>query len=303
MSLIRHRDPTLDPRHAFTLPELLLALVLALSVTGTTMMLVKNQLALTRASLDIQRTQRLPHEATTILSAALRAAHDSLISASDTALEFRQTIGASVVCVVTPPQTITLPPDSLAANTFLTTMLTTPDSADEVAFYSPTGGRRVPITTVTRPATATACPPTTSFTAPLDVVAGRKAYAVTVATSLFASIHSGTPIRFFRHVRYSVYRASDGRWYLGYRRCDTGGCATVQPVSGPYASSGTTLPLTFRYYRSDGMEVVSPSPASRIARIDVVVRARTARLPHAPGIVDSVVVDSSVTTIALRNAP
>jgi hypothetical protein len=45
-------------------------------------------------------------------------------------------------------------------------------------------------------------------------------------------VHRGAPVRFIRRGRYSLYRSSDGSWYLGYRRCNALGpsvCGAIQP--------------------------------------------------------------------------
>ena len=51
----------------------------------------------------------------------------------------------------------------------------------------------------------------------------------------------GAPVRFTRPVRYSLYRAADGDWYLGEREWNptTVRFNTIQPVSGPFLSPVT----------------------------------------------------------------
>ncbi len=54
------------------------------------------------------------------------------------------------------------------------------------------------------------------------------------------------PIRALAHVerrvRFVVYRASDGAWWWGERRCAiAGGCGTVQPITGPLPAGRTSL--------------------------------------------------------------
>ena len=54
------------------------------------------------------------------------------------------------------------------------------------------------------------------------------------------------PGRVFRAVRYGLYRAADGDWYLGFSDCRplvrTPACAPQQPVAGPFLPDVTSRP-------------------------------------------------------------
>jgi hypothetical protein len=172
---------------------------------------------------------------------------------------------------------------------------------DSSTLSSTRGWSRYPIASTTRPPAATTCPPTSTFTTAADIAANRHNYELLLATPLPFPPVPGSPVRLIRRARYSLYRASDGLWYLGYRRCTGAGCATVQPVSGPYA--GATPPLTFKYYDGSGRTITPLVPTTAIARIDVVAHAATPTQVKLPGLPLAVFTDSSVTSIALRNAP
>ena len=105
------------------------------------------------------------------------------------------------------------------------------------------------------------------------------------------AIPMGAPVRGYERVTYQLYQpAGDTSWYVGFR--PAGG--TMQPLIGPVLSNG----LNFAYF--DSLGAVTALPA-RVARIDITVRARTAnrvRMGDAPL---RAMVDSVVTSVALRN--
>ena len=87
-------------------------------------------------------------------------------------------------------------------------------------------------------------------------------------------------MRFIRRGRYSLYRAADGDWYLGYRRCNALGpstCGSVQPLSGPYRSYSSTRDKTgllFEYFDAHGGRLTTTSPLE-LARVDLTARAES----------------------------
>lgn len=121
---------------------------------------------------------------------------------------------------------------------------------------------------------------------------------ITMNLSLGASpnvagaIPVGAPVRGFERVIYQLYQpAGDTSWYVGLQ--PAGG--TMQPLIGPVLSNG----LTFTYFDSLGVATANPA---RVARIDIVVRARTVqpvRTGSSGALTSSV--DSIVTSVALRN--
>jgi prepilin-type N-terminal cleavage/methylation domain-containing protein len=305
MSLNGHRS-------GFTLVELLMTLSLALLIAGTAATLLARHLRFHRDLLGMLAVRRHVDDAAAILSADLRGASvtDSIRFTADTAIELFTISGASVVCTLPSAVTATLPPDTLASGNILTAFSATPDSADEITVFHDSsalsttrGWTRHAIISVSRTHTAVGCPPSSTFTDPADVAANRKAYTLTLASPIPPTVRPGAPLRVLRRARYSVYRASDGKWYLGYRRCPSGVCNPIQPVSGPYASR-TTRPLTFRYYSADGTEIAPTLtiPIATIARVDVAARAHTNTQVRLPGMIDTLFADSSITTIAFRNA-
>lgn len=106
-------------------------------------------------------------------------------------------------------------------------------------------------------------------------------------------IPTGSPLRGYETVTYSVYQAADGRWYLGYQSSSTGGVR--QPVIGPVLDANG---VTFEYFAADGAVTAVPT---QVAQVRVTLRAQTA-IPVRTG--DGplrYVTDSIVTRVALRN--
>ncbi len=109
------------------------------------------------------------------------------------------------------------------------------------------------------------------------------------------AISNGAPVRGFDKVAYRSYQAADGNWYLGQRNpAQTG---TIQPVVGPLIGANG---VTFTYYDSVGTVTAD---SSKVAQIQIVLRARTAAPIRGPNGVQAYKVDSIVTRVALRNNP
>lgn len=103
-------------------------------------------------------------------------------------------------------------------------------------------------------------------------------------------VMAGAPVRGFETVAYRLYRSSeDGRWYVGLQSG-----SDLQPVLGPVTSDG----LAFRYLDSSGTGTVLPS---RVAMIEVRVRARTQAPIRDGGGRLAQPVDSVVSLVSLRN--
>lgn len=114
-----------------------------------------------------------------------------------------------------------------------------------------------------------------------------------VTSNVNGAIPNGAPVRGFERVTYQLYQpAGDTSWYIGFR--PAGG--TMQPLIGPVLSNG----LSFSYFDSTGAVTAVPA---RVARIDFVVRARTAQaVRKASGsAARAAAVDSVNVSVALRN--
>lgn len=106
------------------------------------------------------------------------------------------------------------------------------------------------------------------------------------------AIPAGAPIRGYEVVTYSLYRpAGDTSWYVGYAPQGQ----APQPLIGPIMPNG----LQFTYFDSLGVATATPA---RVARIDIVVMARTEQQVRAGGSNQQrTLVDTVFTSVALRN--
>jgi hypothetical protein len=90
------------------------------------------------------------------------------------------------------------------------------------------------------------------------------------------SIDVGAPVRGWETVTYRLYRAADGRWYIGQQTANG-----MQPLIGPVRSDG----LALSYFDSAG---AATTAVNRVATIGITVRAETQGVS---------------TRVALRNNP
>lgn len=107
--------------------------------------------------------------------------------------------------------------------------------------------------------------------------------------TLVGSITSGAPVLGFETLSYRLYRASDGRWYVGQ---EAG--AAPQPVLGPVTRDG----LAFAFF--DARDVATAQP-DQVSLIEVRVRAPTPEPVRDAAGALTTPVDSVVVTVALRN--
>ena len=110
------------------------------------------------------------------------------------------------------------------------------------------------------------------------------------------AITRGAPVRGFDVVKYSVFQSpTDNNYYLGQQNMTQGGA--MQPVIGPLTGANG---MTLSYYDSIGTVTAD---SSKVAQIQIILRARTASpIRNASG-VQAPKVDSMVTRVALRNNP
>ena len=290
----------------FTLTELTIALaLLGLLVALLMNTLAANQKVFRNFSERILRSEQL-REGELALATDIRGSAvsgDTLRMLSDSAFEFFATLGSSVVCSVA-GQAVSLVPAGVSSELLLTSLPVPPDTGDLLVAYSRpdsvTGARRwirYRISAVSSAPASSDCPATTGFTSQSD--AQQPALRISVIGAA-ADIQFGAPVRIVRRARYSLYRSSEGSWYLGYKRCNAvaTGCSTVQPVSGPYLpyapSNGGGL--RFRFLDSLGGTVPSTRPLD-VASVEVTLRSDIA----ASGRVTGHAFDSAVLLVTFRN--
>jgi hypothetical protein len=251
-------------------------------------------------------------DAIDVLETDLRgiASADTVRLLADSAVEMFTSIGGSVLCQASSDTQLGLAP-ATANGTSLGFFASQPDTGDLALFYRATATDSVAwerhrIAGFDARSLATTCPPTSGFSSATDVAAGAEGYELSLETHLSASVRPGAAVRFIRRGRYSLYRASDGEWYLGYRRCNAIGaseCGGIQPLSGPYRAYSRDRKATgllFEYFDDHGSQLTSASSPRALSRIDVTVRAESKQQllieghPSRPA-------DSAQVSIAVRN--
>jgi hypothetical protein len=227
-----------------------------------------------------------------VLAAELRPLRPAdLIAWSDTSIEFHSLVGVGIACDTRAARhSVDLLP-AAGVDAARTAWSTPPEAHDDMALWL------APRTTADSATPWTAAVQSVGSSgacerSPLRLEPGR-AIRLTLRESLPAILQDGAPVRVTRRVRYTLYRAADGLWYLGRRTFDGSAWDVAQPVVGPLLSAS----------RSGVAFVVTDSLSAPLASGDahaaaVQVRFRAARAGASPA-----TVDSSFTSIALRGRP
>jgi len=298
-------------KNGFTLVELTVVLAILGIIGGAMGTLLIRQQRFYRGASETLYARQGVRDALEVLATDLRgiSAEDTVRLLADSAIEIFAPIGGSVVCQGVGGSDVGLPPESTTSKT-LTWLLSQPDTGDLALFYRDGAANvghweRHRITGFDSRSLASSCPASSGLVGDEDVVAGRQGFEVSLDAPLSSGVVRGAPIRFIRRGRYSLYRTSDGDWYLGYRRCHAIGssvCGAIQPLSGPYRSySGNPAGsgLLFEYFDSHGAPLNASSPLD-LARVDISARAESRHHigveghPFTPS-------DSATVSIAIRN--
>lgn len=291
----------------------LIEILVVLAITGIVATAIARTLVrqqrLYRATSEEIDTRRSVRDALDVLSGEIRNASvsDTVRLMADSALEMFSTIGSSVACTTLGAADLGLAPPAISG-IGATSWITEPDSGDFALIYrsasgSPGNWERYRIKSLGTRVTSTACP---AMSGPSSGFNSSSSSYVLTLTLPPPAIRPGSPVRFLRRSRYSLYRSSDGKWYLGYRRCNALGasvCGSIQPLSGyyrPYSSDTAKTGLLFRYFDAAGAQLSPAGDPMRLARIQVTARALSAVTVTLDGSGRSSS-DSGVVTAALRN--
>jgi hypothetical protein len=223
--------------------------------------------------------------------------------ARDTSIELRGTIASAVVCD-TAGGGVVLAPTTTDAHAYAA--FASPVAAGDTAWVllpTDSSGSWRPY----RVASSNAfrggpCAPPGPRLSPALLVMPR---TIVVLDSLSPPSALGAPLRVTRPFRYSVYRASDGRWYLGQRDWNTATATlnAIQPVSGPFLPPALGG-LVLRYLDSAGVALSTPVANTRaIAAVQVTLRSETRSATRALASAGhrGTRVDSAALWILLRN--
>lgn len=292
------------PRPGTTLVELLVALVVGGVVLAMIASIgVRQQRLYADLGRRVAGQEQLRH-AGAILPIDVRAAsvRDGDIAAGearDTSLELRATLGSSIVCDAVGSTLSLVAP---AADSELASVVDQPRMGDTLWVLDES----------TDEERWNAMPVRSAWSGDRPCAADRPSSAVAVgagsATPLVidtgqpdaASVPAGMPVRITRRVRYDLYRAGDGHWYLGYRDWNgaLGRFNVVQPVSGPFLAPASGV--RFRYFDAAGREVpAADSETRRITLVTTILRATGS--PTLGATAGGRRADSSLIAVALRN--
>jgi prepilin-type N-terminal cleavage/methylation domain-containing protein len=316
-------------RRGMTLIEIMIALVLLGIVGGVIMRVITRQQRFYMGVNQIMSQRGQLRQATTVLPIDLRSLSsigDDIKVATDSSLEFNLNIGTGVVCEVVNGTTLSLTPATLANGQRLTSWFGygPPALGSTVFVYNDSStlgnedDRWQKFTLAGLDSNTSRCAPGTgTITSASDNAAYR--YNIQLSSTdgtdpvtggpISQYIAAGAPVRIMKRVRYDFFQHTDGKWYLGYSVYNTGSSTypAPSPVSGPYDPFGTTPGLSFKYFDVDGAAIASGADSasrSRIARVDLIVRARTAANVKAVGIqggANQQYQDSLAVSVMLRN--
>lgn len=297
-------------RRGLSLIELLVVVALAGLVSSIIGLTLTRQQRFYRNAAEAGFVRESVRDAMDVLSTDIRqmSVADTIPLRADSAIEFFSTIGISVACQASSTQ-IGLPAVHVSGNS-LSAFLTQPDTGDIAAIYSNSAGdsarwERHRILDVASRSTSSSCPASSGFSAQSDIDAGSAGLLLTLTSPVSATVKAGAPVRFLRRGRYSLYHASDGAWYLGYRRCDAIGsaCGAIQPISGPYrpySPDTQASGLVFDYFDSDGQRLDAAAHPFALARMDITARSESGNAFSIGG-VSHRIADSATVTLAIRN--
>ena len=219
--------------------ELLVALVVGgIALTLITVICLREQRVFTDMASQSAAYARL-RDAEAILPIDVRTASSvggDIRDARDSSLELRAVVASAVACD-TAGGGVVLAPSLAGAEAYASTLSAiAPGDTAWVLFSDDSSSVWRPLRVAsTASFRAGACG---SVGPRLGLVARTLSRSTIMLDSVAPASVLGAPLRITRPMRYSVYRGSDGRWYLGQRdwNTTTQRFNSIQPVSGPFLS-------------------------------------------------------------------
>jgi hypothetical protein len=235
---------------------------------------------------EILLTRTQVRQASVIIPGDLRSissVEGDIYAMTDTSIEFRSTFGSSYLCRSDKVNSkIMLPPLTLAKNSQLTVWSTMPVVNDSLALYVDSTGtmatddswslHKITAISLVISDISSGCQSSSLLMKSTDVSSSNPSYAVTITPVQSATVNAGAAVRFFKKVHYSLYRGTDGLWYLGYYDCRTSRvpvCNPIQPIAGPlrpYVAGQPQLAgVRFTYFDTSGAVTANRLAVSRIS--------------------------------------
>lgn len=266
-------------RAAFTLIELVVAIVVGAVVLALIAGIALRQRRVLVALTGDAALNGQLRDAGSMLPGDVRAASvtaGDLREATDSSLELRETITSAVVCDTLRGSVVLAPfapgDDSFAAG------FSTPAADDTAWLLTPvdSASRWLPFRITGVAATgAGQCLAGGPRLGARALTTPRVALALDLAGTPLTLV--GRALRITRPIRYSVYRSSDGRWYLGARDWNSGASRfnSIQPLAGPFEPPVPAAPA-FQWFDSSGSRLLAPSSGiDRVALLRVDLRGQT----------------------------
>jgi hypothetical protein len=275
-------------RAGWTLHEMLISLVVTAGVMALASQIAIGHMRFFRNGAERATLRGNASEAGGIAASVLRGISSQsgdVVSALDSAIEVRMATGTAIACSST-AGSLTIPQSAGPAGYTPASFSEPPEPGDWIfALETDSAGESWSAHLIRESvAVSGAC------AALHPATAGRLIRIAEPRTFL-----PGTALRFARVFRLSLYRSSDGRWYLGGREwnAESQQFNTIQPIAGPlapYHAEPTRTGLLFSYLDATGEPLTLPIDRFRIAMIRIVARASSGAFS-----------DSTSVTVALRN--
>lgn len=290
-------------RFGWTLHEMLISMGVLGIVLGLVSHAATGHLRFFRGVGEVVALKGQVENASNIVANALWDASPGagdIVVAQDSALELRASIGTAIVCASTAGHVTFAAPTATRGNV-LSAFFEMPDIGDRAAvlFSDSLTATWLTMRVATPPVTGAACPAFPSVSA---------TWSIALQEQLV--VPEGSVLRITRPFRFSLYRASDGRWYLGGKswNAEAQRFNSIQPIAGPllpYAAKPETTGLLFVYRDSTGAVIAPDVDPAAIASVTVISRAQSTRPTALAGFASDRnrrYRDSTAATIMLRNS-
>lgn len=289
-------------RPGWTLHEMIISLAVTSAVVGLAVHAAVAQLRFFRGMGEVATVRGRLAQTTGVARAVLWSASPGagdIVVAQDTALEMRTPIGTAVVCEGTVARIVVPAPVTVTGNT-LSAFVRPPQPDDAVAALldDSISATWLALRVAAAPVPGGPCPrfPDVTVTWSIDLVEP-------------LIVPAGAVLRFTRPIRLSLYRASDGRWYLGAKEWNPRTLLfnSIQPVAGPLDPAGATPAnsgLYFEYLGADGLPLAAGADPRTVAGVRVVARGTSIRPVRAGGVATTAAelfADSSAAQFTFRN--
>lgn len=225
-------------RRGTTLVELIVALPIG-AIIGTiaVAMLLDTHKVTRRLSSSTQIGRELRQAAAVLASEIRPLAASDVVAWTDTSIEINSLVGSGIACATSGASSIDMLPLH-GADVMRTSWFATPQSGDQVFLQGAdssiapqdAGWRMSSLHSATTTASSgcSASPHMALSTSSSNPV------RLTMNSPLAVTPAAGSLVRIARRARYSLYRASDGLWYLGRKSFNAAAWTTIQPVAGPF---------------------------------------------------------------------